>query len=172
MRILHSARAFGVSLAAIVLAVPAPAQAAEEQVLCQLMEVITWDPPLKNEAQRVSFTATGQLTGCNGKSATGTYFESGTYANISCNRLVGSGAGTRIWDWTATDVESSVFSYVIVVERVLGSYVATANGPITAGEYLDSTARSVGVAPAPDVLACANEGVSRMVAVGSVTIGA
>jgi hypothetical protein len=85
---------------------------------------------------------------------------------------LGAGAGTRIWDWTAPGVESSVFSYVIVVERVLGTFVAEANGPITAGEYLDSTARSVGVAPVPDVLACANEGVARLVAVGSVTIGA
>jgi hypothetical protein len=64
-----------------------------------------------------------------------------------------------------------VFSYLVIVERVAGTYVAVATGPIIAGAYTDSAARSVGVAPAPDLLACAGDGVARMVAAGTVTIG-
>jgi hypothetical protein len=45
---------------------------ADEQVVCIITETITWNPPLKNEAQQVTFTINGQLTGCNGVSATAT----------------------------------------------------------------------------------------------------
>jgi hypothetical protein len=166
-------RLFGALLASLVAAsagAAVPAHAAE-QILCVITETITWNPPLKNEAQQVTFTTNGQLTGCNGLSATATYHETGTYPAATCNSLLKSGTGIRVWDWTAPGVPSSEFSYLVTGARVAGTIVAVATGPIISGAYTDSAARSVAVAPAPDVLACANEGVAQVVVAGTLTIG-
>ena len=166
-------RRIGVCIAALSVALmglPAPAGAAD-QVTCILNETITWSPPLKNQAQSVTFTTHGQLTACNGLSATATYLQSGTYQSATCNSVLGSGAGTRVFDWTAPGVESSVFSYIVTGTRTLGTITAIATGPIIAGAYTDSSVRSVAVAPVPDVLACAGDGVAQVLVAGTLTIG-
>ena len=144
---------------------------ADEQVVCVITETITWNPPLKNEAQQVTFTTNGQLTGCNGVSATATYHETGTYPAATCNSALGSGTGIRVFDWTEPGVPSSEFSYLVTGARVAGTIVAVATGPIIAGAYIDSSVRSVAVAPAPDVLACSGAGVARVLVAGTLTIG-
>ncbi len=173
MRIVNIAKQFGAALTSAVLAVaaaPAPASAAEI-VTCVLNETITWDPPLKNEPQPVTFTTNGQLTACNGLSATATYHQTGTYPSASCTSLLTTATGTRVWDWTAPGVESSVFAYQIVVQRVLGNLVVVATGPIVAGAYTDSAVRTVGASVASELLGCAGQGVSRVISIGTVTIG-
>lgn len=168
-----NSRMIRVSLVAVVLALPgiaAPTSAAE-QVTCVITETITWSPPLKNTEQQVTFTTRGQLTGCNGRSSTATYEESGTYPSATCNGVLGSGNGIRVFDWTAQDVESSVFSYLVTGSRVAGTIIAIATGPIVDGEYTDSSVRSVATAPVLDPLACARDGVARVVVAGTLTIG-
>lgn len=161
-------------IALVLPVIPVPAHAGADQVLCTITETIDWNPPLKNTPQQVTFTTNGQLTACTGLSATATYHESGTYANASCNSLLGAGTGVRIWDWTAPGVESSHFSYLVTGGRVGGNIVAVATGPIIAGAYTDSSVRSVAVAtpiPLPDLIACAGDGASRVLVAGELTIG-
>jgi hypothetical protein len=160
-------------VATLALALPGlPVHAAEQQVTCVINEVIRWEPPLKNIEQQVTFHTTGQLTGCTGGlSATATYSETGTYASATCTTVLRGGTGIRVWDWTADGVESSHFAYIVTGGRVNGNIVAVATGPIIAGAYKDSAVRSAATAPEPDPLACAGDGVARVLVAGTLTIG-
>ena len=172
MRHIRTALAIVVSqLVVVCLAAPATAHAAVDQA-CALSEVITYDPPLTDTPQTVTFRVSGQLFNCTNSSAsTGSYAESGTAAGATCTGTLSPGSGTRVFTWTNSAIAPSTFSYNRTATRVGGNIQVVAVGSITAGTFTPDPAKSVGVGAHPDPTACATTGVSRLTAVGSVTIG-
>jgi hypothetical protein len=138
--------------------------------ICTLQEVITYSPPLTNTAQTVTYTVHGELTNCTDSSApSGSYEESGTAAGASCNSILASAGGSRTFRWESGD--QSVFQYNRIVNRIVGYIQVIATGSIHEGRYEGETAISNGVGLQPDPLACATDGVSRLTAAGTLTIG-
>jgi hypothetical protein len=151
--------------------VASPAHALLDQT-CVVNEVITWSPPISDTPQSVTFTVHGQLIDCTSSSAsTGSYFETGTASSATCTSLLGSGSGTRVFNWTNTAIAPSTFAYNRTTTRVENNLQVVAVGSIVAGTFTPAPAKSVGTAPQPDPTACATTGVAQQTAVGLLTIG-
>ncbi|MFI9812574.1 hypothetical protein [Saccharothrix variisporea] len=159
------------NLVVVGLVAPATAHAAVDQQ-CVLSEVVTYDPPLTDTPQTVTFRVSGQLFNCTGSSAsTGSYAESGTVTGATCTGTLSPGSGTRVFTWTNSAIAPSTFSYNRTATRVGGNIQVVAVGSITAGTFTPDPAKSVGLGAHPDPTACATAGVSRLTAAGSLTIG-
>ncbi|WP_242911516.1 hypothetical protein [Actinomadura terrae] len=175
MRIIRvAATAAGACLAgaAPALVAVAPAAHAVAGQLCDLTEVVTYDPPLTNTPQTVTFDVSGQLVNCTNPAArTGSYHESGSATAATCTGILSAGSGTRVFHWNNSDLQPSTFSYNRVVNRIGGNIQVVAMGSITSGTFTGLPAKSLGVGLQPDPIACATTGASQLTAVGTLTIG-
>lgn len=149
-----------------------PSAHASVDQFCALNEVVTYSPPLTDTPQTVTFSVSGQLYNCTSSSApTGSYAETGTVPNATCTSVLSAGSGTRVFKWTNTAIAPSTFSYNRTANRIGGNIQVVAVGSISSGTFTPDPAKSVGVGPQPNPIACGTTGVSQLTAAGSLTIG-
>lgn len=154
-----------------------PAHADQVAVACTGSATYGFNPPLKNSLQNVAFTLTESVD-CEQTLPTpvmtivGTINSSGSVP-ASCNEfLFGSSSTlTRIIMWNTVEDNMSTFQYSSDVQVLLGSFVQTRTGVITAGRYDGSVAEMVTIFPNPNPLACASSGVTSVTGFTLFTIG-
>ncbi|MBV1856631.1 hypothetical protein [Catellatospora tritici] len=127
-------------------------------VVCPGSDDVTFSPGLRNFSQTVSFSETLEGHACTGlgkipgDNSFATSF-SGT-TQLSCTTLHASGMFTLVFTWSPSGRTSTWSAALGEVAYVNGQVVATATGPITAGDYTGSTLTSVSVYPTAQLAAC------------------
>jgi hypothetical protein len=152
----------------------APSHAAHALIfdqVCSDTVVLTWDPPLTNTPQTLTYTAEGHLSGCsNTAHPSGSYSESGTVPGASCTNLFTPGTATRTFVWA--NGGTSVMSYSWTSTRLNGNILYIAAGSIAPGGLFGGEhAKEQITVIAPDLTACSGSGVSQLSGTGILEVG-
>ncbi|GAA2114422.1 hypothetical protein GCM10009759_58730 [Kitasatospora saccharophila] len=155
-----AAAASALTLLATALATAAPAQAANDLLLCTGSVTVHYDPPLGALPRQTSQSVTENLGTSGGGSCTGP-FTSGTAHTVFDQQVscLLQGLGDTLVQNVVTyhwqNGQSSTITYpVTVVEHAAGQEIVTSVGTVTAGYGLGSASTRVAVYPSLDLLSC------------------
>jgi hypothetical protein len=132
-------------------------------LLCHGTVTVTYDPPLTYTAKPTSVSASEDFTYCPSGGVTGGYASDSYETTSSCTSVRLFVVSSTTYFWASGQTSEVTYTTTAIERLVNGTVLVTEQGTVTSGFGQGKTAVYQMVLPQPDLLACAGEGVGRLV---------